>query len=147
MIFIFYIMARVLTPEEFVANVAGFPARQQFIDANLTPEVILPLLQHAIVSKAIREAGGKKAMLQKVIMIIFASTAALERYLKGGQPEIIGADIEPLADAAKKEPSSNVFKTCLTQPDCFCVSVVTWLPPANVYTHTKTGFYLHKLDT
>lgn len=139
-------MARVLTPEEFVANVSQFPARQQFIDANLVPQVILPLLQHPVVSDVIKKAGGKKAMAQQVIMVVFASTAALERYLKGGQPEIIGANIESLEEAAKKEPSSNVFKTCLAQPDSFCVSVVTWLPPANVYTHTKTGFYLYMLD-
>ena len=125
--------------DKILKSAQGYPDRQKYIDENLTPERVYNLIVHPNIRAQIK---GNPA--QKMITLVFASTQAIERYLKTSdpnfRPEVIAVTMSSIEEAATQNPNSNTIKACRSNPNTFCVCVASWIPVESIMTHTLSCF-------
>lgn len=133
-------------------SVRTYPERQKFIDGNLTPDRVFTLITSQDVRSRIKDNPE-----QKMVILVFSSTQAIEHWLKNTdpsfQPEIIDINIVSIEEAEQQSPDIRTIKTCKATPNTFCVCVASWLPMGvndghdSMLTHTFSCFACDVLKT
>ena len=124
-----------------------YQKRQTEIDQSLTPQLVKEILldsQQSILS-------GLENPSQRLIIIIFASTASLLRRVHGNTSDRpISIELKTIDEGRQMNPNSQVLKNCNPTTQ-FCVIIGTWLPFSfvggkdQVLTHTTTCMTLQSL--
>jgi len=138
-------------------NFLEYQKRQSVIDQSLTPQLVKQIL--------LDNHNKIKAGLQKpdnrLIIITFASTAALVRIIESSQSgnglpasqdRPLSIDFTTIEEGRKMNPQSQVLHNCdpATQ---FCVIIATLFPlsalglgPDKIFTHTTTCLTLNSIE-
>ena len=128
------------------------------IDQLLTPQLVKEILLDSQESILLDSQESILSRLenpsQRLIVITFASTAALLRRIQGNRSDRpISIEFSTIEEGRRMNPQSQVLNNCNPETQ-FCVIIGTWLPFSllgfdkdQVLTHTTTCLTLTSLVT